>query len=106
MAKTSCLRERHKIAVFDLQEYCIDCRDNHIKELEKQVNELRVRIMKTVKCKMDEKQLEILREWVRAEIAYETASNEEGSDGYRQSANGERDHAEDCFKMLKQTLAT
>lgn len=49
---------------------------------------------------MTRDQLEVMREWIRAEIAYETASNEEGSDGYRQSAHGERDYAENCFQLL------
>ncbi len=54
---------------------------------------------------MNDDQYEALREWVRAEIAYETASNEEGSDGYSQSAHGERDYAENCFQMLKEVFS-
>ena len=52
---------------------------------------------------MNKYQMEALREWVRAEIEYAMASNEEGSDGYRQSAHSERDYAENCYqKMVKQ----
>ena len=50
---------------------------------------------------MNDDQLEALREWVRAEIDYEMASNEEGADGYRQSAHNERDYAENCFNIFK-----
>lgn len=50
---------------------------------------------------MNDDKFEALREWVRSEIAYETASNEEGADGYRQSAHAERDYAESCFQTLK-----
>lgn len=42
-----------------------------------------------------------MREWVRAEIAYSIASTQEGSDGYYQSAHGERDEAERLFGQVK-----
>lgn len=50
---------------------------------------------------MSDKQLEALREWVRAEIQYALAQGEEGSDGYRGSAHAERDVAERLFDALR-----
>lgn len=53
---------------------------------------------------MTEKQLEALREWVRSEIAYEFAVNEEDEGGYRSSAINERDYAENCFGIVKKLI--
>ena len=76
--------------------------DKAAKALEEQSTtnpELITPIQESTECTADE--MDAMREWVRAEIAYEFASNEEGSDGYRQSAHGERDYAENCFQILK-----
>ena len=49
-------------------------------------------------------QLTALRTWVIAEVDYGLAQRELGSDGYYQSANGERDMAQAAFTQLAETL--
>jgi hypothetical protein len=44
--------------------------------------------------------MNLLREWVLAEIDYAIAQREEDSEGYRSSAHGERDVAKMLFDKL------
>ena len=44
--------------------------------------------------------LELLREWVKAEIEYAIADNEEDEEGYRGSAYIEKEEADKAFKKL------
>lgn len=53
---------------------------------------------------MNEETINLLREWVKAEIEYAIASNEEDSSGYRVSALGERNVADRLFGELKTKL--
>ena len=54
---------------------------------------------------MGQLDLNLLREWVLAEIEYDRASHEIGGDGYACSANTERQKAEDLFNRLGNTKA-
>lgn len=45
---------------------------------------------------------ELLREWIRAEIYYALASNEEGADGYYCTARDDRDVADRLFEKMKE----
>ena len=55
-------------------------------------------------CNINEDTIDLLREWVRAESEYANALNTEGSDGYLQSAYGEREVANRLFADLKKKL--
>ena len=48
--------------------------------------------------------MELLREWVLAEIDYALAQREEDDSGYRSSAHSERDFARALFDKLCQPL--
>ena len=50
--------------------------------------------------------LEALREWVRAEIYYALAENEEDSEGYKITSHGDRDVANQKLENLKDALET
>ena len=46
--------------------------------------------------------LDLLRNWIRAEIVYEIESREEDSSGYRVSARQEEKEADRLFNLLKE----
>jgi len=50
---------------------------------------------------INEKTLDLIREWIRAEIDAKIVDNEEGSDGYYGSGYAERKIADSLFEDIK-----
>ena len=55
---------------------------------------------------MTEAQLDLLKEWMIAQIEAEIESRQEDESGYRPSAHAEHKRADELFERLKRTCIT